>query len=191
MSKNLIERKLSSEKVYAGELLHVFKDKVQLPDGGLAGREWIKHPGASAILPIFENGDVMLVKQFRYPLSQIFYEVPAGKIDQDEPPGITAVRELEEETGLICEHISYVGHFHPAIGFTDEVIHFYVAWGLAESKQNVDADEFVQLVRMPLYEVIAMIENGQITDGKTMACIYRTLNWWDKHAPFALRTIAK
>ncbi|MEX0929922.1 MAG: NUDIX hydrolase [Balneolales bacterium] len=188
MPQKLIERKIDSKKVYSGELLHVYKDSVELPDGTISGREWIKHPGASAVLPVFDNGEVMLIKQFRYPLSQIFYEVPAGKIDEGEPPGVTAERELEEETGLVCGHMAYVGHFYPVIGYSDEVIHFYTAWGLTQSRQNVDADEFVQLVRMPLHEAITMIENGQISDGKTMACIYRTLNWWGRHGPFAVKT---
>ena len=186
MPTKLIERKISSEKVFSGELLQVYKDQVTLPDGGKAGREWIKHPGASAVLPVFKNGDVMLVKQFRYPLSQIFYEVPAGKIDKGEPPGDTAIRELKEETGLVGGNIAYVGHFHPAIGFSDEVIHFYVAWDLEESMQSVDIDEFVQMARMPLHEVITMIENGQITDGKTMVCVHRAMHWWAQNGPFAL-----
>ncbi|MEX1137436.1 MAG: NUDIX hydrolase [Balneolales bacterium] len=186
MLHKLVERKIASKKVFSGKLLHVYKDTVRLPNGKTSTREWVKHPGASAVLPVFENGDVMLVKQFRYPLSQIFYEVPAGKIDPGEPPGITSCRELEEETGLVCEHMAYVGHFHPAIGFSDEIIYLYAAWGLNESRQNFDPDEFLQLERMPLHEAVAMIENGQITDGKTMACIYRALSWWHKHTPFPL-----
>ncbi|MEX0778649.1 MAG: NUDIX hydrolase [Balneolales bacterium] len=186
MSLKLVERRIRSEKIYSGELLHVYKDTVKLPNGKESTREWIKHPGASAVLPVFENGDVMLIKQFRYPLSQIFYEVPAGKIDQGEPPGVTSWRELEEETGLVCENMAYAGHFHPAIGFSDEVIYLYVAWGLRETIQNVDSDEFVQLVRMPFREALAMMESGDITDGKTMACIFRAMNWWRENAPFPL-----
>lgn len=186
MPQKLVERKIHSEKIFSGELLHLYKDIVLLPDGKKSTREWIKHPGASAVLPVFENGDVMLIKQFRYPLSQIFYEVPAGKIDKGEPPGITATRELEEETGLVCEQMVYVGHYYPAIGFSDEIIHLYAAWGLNESRQNVDSDEFVQLERMPFLETMQMLGNGEISDGKTMACIYKTLYWWERHGPFKL-----
>lgn len=189
MSQKLIERKIDSKKVFSGELLHVYKDTVTLPNGKKSTREWIRHPGASAILPVFENGDVMLIKQFRYPLSQIFYEVPAGKIDENEPPGVTSSRELEEETGLICDYMAYVGHFYPAIGFSDEVIHLYTAWGLKKGRQSVDSDEFVELVRIPFNQAVNMVENGEITDGKTMACIYRTINWWNRNAPFPLNSV--
>lgn len=186
MSKrqNLTEKKISSEIIYDGELLHVNKDIVELPDGNTSVREWIKHPGASAILPVYENGDVMLIRQFRYPPRIEFLEVPAGKIDAGEAHEITARRELKEETGLECEHLECVGNFYPAIGYTDEIIHLYVAWGLKQQNENSDFDEFVEPLRIPFHKAMKMIESGEITDGKTMACLFRAYFWWKRNAPF-------
>src|SRR5699024_10964343 len=111
-SDKLIEYKQSSREVFRGRLLHVYLDEVGLPEGTKSTREWIKHPGASAVLPVFENGDVMLVRQFRYPVSQIFYEVPAGKIDAHEAPATEARRELKEEGGINCHRALRFGNFY-------------------------------------------------------------------------------
>lgn len=182
--QNLTEKKIGSQEIYKGELLHVFKDEVELPDGNHSHREWIKHPGASAVLPVYENGDVMLIRQFRYPPRIEFLEVPAGKIDSGEHHDVTARRELEEETGVSCEHLTNIGNFYPAIGYTDEVIHLYVAWGLQQKAEDTDYDEFVEPVRLPFKQAMAMIENGEINDGKTMACLMRAFFWWKRNAPF-------
>lgn len=183
-SEKLVERKISSREVFNGKLLHVFSDEARLPDGSTSTREWIKHPGASAVLPVFENGDVMLVKQFRYPLQQIFYEVPAGKLDPGEAPESTGIRELEEEAGVSCEHIHYLGPFYPSIGYTDEVIHLYTAWGLTSFEQNVDEDEFLLKVRMPFQQAVEMVHSGEISDGKTMVTVLRAWYWWQEEGPF-------
>ncbi|TYP93677.1 ADP-ribose pyrophosphatase [Fodinibius salinus] len=185
-SGKLVERPLSSKEIFNGRLLHVFFDEVRLPDGGTSTREWIKHPGASAVVPVFENGDVMLVRQFRYPVRQIFYEVPAGKIDPNEEAGSTAERELKEEAGLACRSFAYVGHFYPGIGYSDEVIHCYAAWDIASFEQQVDEDEFVIRERMPFSEVIEMVHQGEITDGKTIIALLRTWHWWQQHKPFPI-----
>lgn len=185
-SKRLVERTISSKEVFNGRLLHVFLDEAQLPDGTVSTREWIKHPGASAVLPVFGNGDVMLVKQFRYPLAQIFYEVPAGKIDPGETAGSTAERELKEEAGLTCNRYHYVGHFYPSIGYTDEIIHLYVAWEIEEFEQKVDEDEFLIKARMPFIEAVRMAQSGEISDGKTAITLFRSWNWWREHGPFEI-----
>lgn len=185
-SEKLIERRLSSKEIFNGELLHVFRDEARLPDGSTSVREWIKHPGASAVLPVFENGDVMLVRQFRYPLSQIFYEVPAGKLDPDERPEITAVRELKEEAGLECERYHYLGNYHPCIGYSDEIIHLFAAWGIESFDQNVDDDEFLLQARLPFREALAMVHRGEITDGKSMVAILKTWTWWQDNGPFRI-----
>ncbi|MDX1618843.1 MAG: NUDIX hydrolase [Balneolaceae bacterium] len=185
-SRNLVEQKISSEEVFKGRLLHLFVDEARLPDGTVSTREWIKHPGAAAVLPVFENGDVMLVKQFRYPLSQIFYEVPAGKIDPGETAGSTAERELQEEAGLTCGRYHYVGHFYPSIGYTDEIIHLYVAWDIEEYEQSVDEDEFLVKTRMPFMDAVDMAQSGEISDGKTVITLFRSWNWWQEQGPFAI-----
>lgn len=185
-SHELIEHKLTSRKVFGGKLLHVYLDEVRLPDSSDSTREWIKHPGASAVLPVFGNGDVMLVKQFRYPVRQIFYEVPAGKLDPGEAPGRTAVRELREEAGLVCGAYEYIGHFYPSIGYTDEVIHLYVAWDIKSFSQNADDDEFLIKARLPFTKAMEMVHSGEISDGKTMITVLRAWHWWQQYGPFVI-----
>ncbi len=172
-SELLIERKVSSKEVFNGKLLHVFYDEAELPNGETSSREWIKHPGACAVVPVFENGDIMLIKQFRYPMSQIFWEVPAGKIDSGEAQDLTAMRELKEEAGLGAGRLEYVGHFYPGIGYSDEVIHIYLASGLSITNQQTDEDEFVLRERIPFEEAVKMVHSGEINDGKTVICLLR------------------
>lgn len=172
-AKDLTETTINSKEVYKGRLLHVFYDEVTLPDESVSSREWIKHPGACAIVPIFENGDVMLIDQYRYPAKKQFIEVPAGKIDSGEHPDKTAERELIEETGLSAKKIERIGHLYPAIGYADEIIHIYVATGLSESEENTDDDEFVAKRRVPFSEAIDMVHSGEIDDAKTITCLLR------------------
>ena len=185
-SHKLVERTLSSKEIFNGRLLHVFFDEARLPDGTTSTREWIKHPGASAVLPVFENGDVMLVRQFRYPMAQIFYEVPAGKIDPDENADSTARRELKEEAGLSCQDFAYLGHFYPGIGYSDEIIHLYTAWDIESFEQKLDEGEFLLKERVPFSEAIEMVHSGEISDGKTMVTLLRGWRWWQKKGPFAV-----
>ncbi len=183
-SQKLVEHTLSSQEVFNGRLLHVFFDKVRLPDQSNSTREWIDHPGASAIIPIFRNGDVMMVRQFRYPIKNIFYEVPAGKLDPGDTAGEAAKREVNEEAGLICNSYAYIGHFYPVIGYSNEIIHLYVAWDIEIAKQQVDDDEFLIKERMPFQEALQMVHNGEITDGKTIIALLRTWHWWQEEGPF-------
>ncbi|MEX0944398.1 MAG: NUDIX hydrolase [Balneolaceae bacterium] len=182
----LIETEQSTRQVYDGVLLKVFSDKVKLPDHTFSTREWIKHPGACAVVPVFEDGTIMLLKQFRYPPRKIFIEVPAGKIDPGEDPIRTAERELLEESGIRCKHLEKVGSFYPAIGYADEIIHSYVAWGLKIEDQNVDDDEFLEPYRISFKKALQMIENGEITDSKTISTLFQVKMWWIKNQPFAI-----
>lgn len=173
LNSHLVEQKNHSEKVFSGELLHVYKDEATLPNASAGRREWIEHPGACAVVPVFSNGDCVLIQQFRYPVQQLFWEVPAGKIDPDEDPFSTASRELGEETGYCAEEWTYIGHFYPAVGYADEIIHIYLAEGLIQGEQNMDQDEFLSVYRVPFDEVISMIHSGEINDAKTIASIIR------------------
>ncbi|MCH8496283.1 MAG: NUDIX hydrolase [Balneolales bacterium] len=177
----LVERTLESNPVFSGVLLHVNRDQVILPNGSNAVREWIKHPGACAVVPFFDNGDVMLLKQYRYPVKQLFWEVPAGKIDQGEPPEVTAERELQEETGVKAGELHYIGHFYPCIGYSDEVIHIYTATDLTIVASNADEDEFVEPVRISFDEALRMVDSGEINDGKTVICLLRAKSWLEKN----------
>ena len=171
------ETPLTSKRVYDGHLLKVHEDVSVLPDGSTARREWIKHPGACAIVPIFDNGDTVLLRQFRYGPSKMFWEVPAGKIDPGEPIEETARRELLEETGLATDELIRIGHFYPAIGFCDEIIHIFVARKLNALESNTDQDEFVDSVRLPLSTAYDMLDDGSIDDGKTCVVLQKTRTW--------------
>ena len=184
IKSQLEEKKHSSERVYDGKLLQVYVDDVILPDGTHSTRDWIKHPGASAVVPVFEDGTIMLLKQFRYPPRKIFIEVPAGKLDPGDSPEETAERELQEESGLICEYLEPVGSFYPAIGYADEIIYVYVAWGLTQKGQNNDDDEFLLNHRISFSKALQMIETGEISDGKTICSLIKAHLWWKKHNPF-------
>lgn len=126
----------------------------------------------------------MLVRQFRYPAKQIFYEVPAGKIDAEETPDSTAKRELKEEVGLVCNSMKYGGHFYPAIGYADEIIHFYIAWGIEEHGQQMDDDEFMLKERISFRTAVEMVYKGEITDAKTAVTLLRSWYWWQQNEPF-------
>ena len=186
LTSKFLETTVNSIQVFDGELLNVWKDTVKLPDSNKSVREFIKHPGASVLLPIFKNGDVMLVGQYRYPLKDVFLEVPAGKLDPNESPEKTALRELREEAGLSCENLHYLGPFHPCVGYSDEVIHLFVGWGVTEDGLNSDDDEFLTRHRVHFTEVEEMIESGDITDAKTIITVLRARKWWDKNGPFGL-----
>ena len=186
-SNKLTETQISSNHVFDGSLLQVYVDEVRLPDGETSTRDWIKHPGASAVVPVFKDGSVMLLKQFRYPARKIFIEVPAGKLDAGEPPEKTAERELFEETGIKCTDLAKAGSFFPAIGYADEIIHVYAAWGLELHSSRQDDDEFVLNHRVPFSEALAMIESGEIDDGKTICSLYQVHRWWKKNGPFEVQ----
>ena len=168
----LTEETLDSETVYSGVLLHVRRDTVRLPDGGTSVREWIEHPGASAVVPVFDDGTVILLRQFRYPPRREFLEVPAGKFDDPgESPLDLAKRELMEEAGVAAERWTALGRTFPGIGYSDEVIHLFLAEELTEGEAGSDDDEFVEPVRMPLADAVSMARQGDILDGKSCVAL--------------------
>ena len=162
------EDTLSSELVYTGDYLRVHRDTVRLPNGATSYREYLQHPGAVMIMPVFDNGDVLVERQYRYPMRQVFIEFPAGKKDAGEEPLTTAQRELLEETGYTAERFTHITNIHNALAYCDEVIHFYVAEGLHDSgQQHLDDNEFVQVLRVPLAELMNWIRQGWVPDVKT------------------------
>lgn len=171
--EQLIERKVSSENVFDGVLLHVFKDKISLPNGNEAVREYIKHQGAVCVVPITENMEVVAVKQYRYPIGRVTIEIPAGKLDAGEIPLEAAKRELSEETGVESADIEYMGGLYPSVAYTDEIIHMYVAKNLVYGEAHTDEDEFLNVVKIPLDKFAQMVMDGKIQDSKTMAAILK------------------
>lgn len=184
--RDLHEERTASEEVFRGRLLHVFRDTVRLPDGNTSTRELIRHPGASAVLPVFPDGEVLLIRQFRYPCGKSFLEAPAGKIDPGESPEATAARETREEAGLVFHASHRLSAYYPAIGYSDEIIHLYVAWDLEETPEGSDDEEFVQPVRLPFRRVFDMARQGELDDGKTALLVLQAWHWWDREGPFAL-----
>ena len=172
MDEDLIEKKISGESVFDGRLLHVRRDTVLLPNGNQTTREWVKHPGASAVLPVLENGDVVLVRQYRYPVGRVTLEIPAGKLDvPGEDPLECAKRELKEETGYAAAQYTKIFSLATTVGFSDEWIHIYLAEGLTAGEDCPDEDEFIHTVRMPLGKALALVEDNTIIDGKTVTAL--------------------
>ncbi|WP_378955553.1 NUDIX hydrolase [Pelosinus sp. sgz500959] len=168
---HLIEKKLASEKVFEGNLLTVYCDKIQLPNGKEASREFIRHPGAIAVVPITNDGKIVLVRQYRYPTGKIMLEIPAGKLDKGELPDDCVLRELEEETGYVAQRIRKLSSIYTTPGFTDEVIHLYLADQLTLAKQCPDEDEFLDVEVYTKEEIKDMIAKGIINDGKSMLAL--------------------
>lgn len=171
---DLTEETLSSRLLADGSFLEVYHDEVQVPDGSTSVREWINHPGASAIVPLFEDGQTLLIRQFRYPPRKTFLEVPAGKIDvPGENPEDVAARELEEETGWTADRFDFLASTYPCIGYSNEVIHFFLARGLTRGTQDLSDGEFVEVVKMDFADAVAKARRGEIEDMKSaMALTY-------------------
>ncbi len=172
--QNLVEKEIDSKKVFAGKLLHVYSDSVELPNGHTSTREYIKHVGAACVVPVDEQGNVIIEKQYRYPFHAVLTEIPAGKLDSKEEPHLqAALRELQEETGYTAENMIYLGEFYPTCAYSDEIIHMYLATGLSQGEQNLDDDEFVGLEKVPLTTLVEKIMNGEIKDGKTQTALLK------------------
>lgn len=173
----LTETCLSSLEIENTKFLKVKRDRVLLPSGHEGEREYIMHSGAVLIIPMLDDGRLVLERQFRYPLKQVFIELPAGKIDPDENPLVTGQRELLEETGYSASKWIYLASQHPCIGYSDEIIHVYLARGLKAGQHQRDADEALQIFEASLGDCMAMVQRGEITDGKTMIALF----WLEKY----------
>ena len=168
---DLSEQLVSGDLVFDGTLLKVRRDVVRLPDGSQGTREYIRHPGAVAIVPLFDDGRVLLERQFRYPHGREFIEVPAGKLEASEPHLDTAKRELLEETGYSAKDWKRIGVIHTAIAYTDEAIELFLAKRLEHVGRKLDQGEFLETLIVPFDEALAMIRDGRITDAKTVAAL--------------------
>ena len=169
---HLREDQISSEDIYGGIFLKMKRDKVSLPDGQEAIREYLTHPGAVAILAILADGRVLLERQYRYPIAKVCMEIPAGKLDLGEDPLLCAQRELMEETGYQAKKWSYVRRIHPVISYSTEFIDIYLAKDLRMHKANLDEGEFLDIFGASLAEIHHWIKEGKITDVKTIISFY-------------------
>lgn len=170
--QHLREKFLTSSKKFDGNILKVYVDEVELPNGKISTRELVKHPVAVAVVPVLDNGDIIFVRQYRYPVGKVLYEIPAGKLDQNEELYDCALRELSEETGYITESMTLLTSLLTAPGFSNEVIHVYLAKNLKAGKAHPDNDEFLEVVILSQNEIKEKIQNKEIVDAKTLVGLF-------------------
>jgi ADP-ribose pyrophosphatase len=171
---NLIEKQLKREEIFKGNVLHVIRDTVELPNGKPATREVCLHIGAVAVIALTDDGQVIVERQFRYPHGKVFLEIPAGKLDtKDEIPLEAAKRELREETGALAEKFTYLGRLIPSVAILSEVIHLYLAEGLTFGERELDEDEFLDVEKIPLDTLYEMVLRGEIEDAKTQIAVLK------------------
>lgn len=166
--KALIEQRLHSVELLQGHFLHAFRDTVRLPNGREATREYVLHPGAVMVIPLLDDGQVVLERQYRYPLQQVMIEFPAGKLDPGESPRDAACRELLEETGYTAKEWARAGVLHPVISYSTEFIEVWFARGLQAGPRQLDEEEFLDVFSATPQTLLEWCRNGQVTDGKTL-----------------------
>ena len=171
---HLEEKTLSSEQKFDGKIVKLFVDQVELENGEKAVREVIKHPGGVCILPLDEDNNVLMVRQFRYPPHKVLLEIPAGKMEYGEDHRQCGLRELKEETGCTCDEFTYLGNLIPTPAYDNEVIHMYLARGLHSGSQELDEDEFLDVEKIPLDNAVEMVMKNEINDAKTQIAILKT-----------------
>lgn len=170
----LREKKLSSEDIFDGIILHVKRDQVLLPNGSTSVREVIRHIGAVCVIPVNDQNEVVVERQYRYPLDRVILEIPAGKLDAPDEDRLSAIqRELREETGYSAREWTELGDFHPAPAYSDEYISMYLARDLHKGERELDADEFLDVYTVPLKDLVDDVMAGRISDAKTQVCILK------------------
>ena len=171
---SLKEIPIDREDIFQGAIVHLVRDTVIIPNGARATREVCLHNGAVCVVPITEDGEIIMERQFRYPFENVLWEIPAGKLDKGEDDRLEAAkRELREETGYTAQTFTYIGDFYPSPAILNENISMYVATGLEKGEQDLDEDEFLDVVKVPFDEVVRMILDNEITDGKTQAAVMK------------------
>ena len=175
---NLAEKTKVSNEIFDGRILHVFNDIVTLPNGNESTREIIRHVGAVCVIPVTDDGNVIIERQFRYPIDSVITEIPAGKLDSPSEDRLSAAkRELLEETGISADEWIDMGIYYPAAAYSDEKITMYLAKGLHKGQQKLDDDEFLNIEEVPLKELLNDVMSGVITDGKTQVMVMKAANY--------------
>ena len=169
----LFEKKINSKQIFDGVIVKLFVDDVELPDGKKTIREVVRHPGAVCVIPIDEDENVIMIKQFRYPFSEVLYEIPAGKLEVGEDPYEAAIRELEEESGVNASNVEYIGTMYTTVAILDEKIYMYLATGLTYKNAHPDDGEFLEVEKIPLKTLVDMVMEGKIPDSKTQIAILK------------------
>ena len=169
---DLTERNIATKRIFDGQMISLRVDTVTLPNGGTATREVIEHPGAVAVVALTEAGELLMVRQYRYPIGDVLLEIPAGQRDRGETPLVCARRELEEETGYRAQKWQLLFSYYSAPGFTDELLYMLLATDLEPGEPHTDEEEFIEVVKVPLAEAVRMAERGEIRDSKTLIGIH-------------------
>ena len=178
---DLTERRLSGEQKYSGVIISVTLDKVELCDGKQTLREVVHHPGGVGVLPLDEDGNVYMVRQYRYPVGAPVLEIPPGKIDHHDEHIATARRELSEETGFSADEYIDLGCCYTSPGYTDEIIHVYLARGLHKGKSHLDEGEFLNVEKLPFAELFGMVMRNEIIDAKTVIAVSKAKLYLEGH----------
>ncbi len=173
------EKKISSNDIFKGRIVHLHVDEVELIDGSKAIREIIEHDGGVTVIPVDENGDVYCVRQFRYGFGKSIIETPAGKLEKGEDPLECAVRELSEETGFSAEEYIYLGEFYPSPGYCHEKLYAYLALGLKKGNAHLDEGEYLDVLKYPLDTLVEMVMNNELFDAKTIIAILKAKMYLD------------
>ena len=171
---DLTEKKIISQEIFKGRVLHLVRDTVELPNGRITTREVARHPGAVLVVPLTEDNEVVMVRQYRYPFQQVLLEVPAGKLDPGEAPEACARRELSEETGVEAGKLMYLGEYLSSVAILDERIHMYLARDLIFREAHTDEGKFLTVERIPIQTLYDRLMAGEIRDGKTQTAILKT-----------------
>lgn len=171
---NLEEKQLTKEYIYKGKIINLRRDEALLPNGNTAYREIVEHNGGVCIVPLDNDGNVYMVRQYRYPYSEVVTEIPAGKLEKGEDPLEAGKRELREEVGAAAENYTFLGKLYPSPGYCGEIIYMYLARGLTFGQTDPDDDEFLEPVKLPLKQAVDMILKGELADSKTQAAILKT-----------------
>ena len=167
------EKRIDGEEKYKGVIVRVRLDHAELVNGDVVKREVVEHPGGVAILPVDGDGNCYMVRQFRYPFGRMMLEVPAGKLEYGEDPDVCAMRELSEETGLTADRMINMGACCTSPGFSTEVLHVSLALGLHPGESHPDEDEFLNVEKYPLRELVDRVMSGEIDDGKTIVAVLK------------------
>lgn len=171
---NFEEKTLNRKNIYEGKIITVHVDDIELPDGNKAVREVVEHSGGVSVAALTDNDELLFVRQYRYPYGRVLLELPAGKLEKGEDPLTAGIRELEEECGVVADKIISLGTVYPTVAYCSEIIYLYGAYGLKETKQQLDEDEFLSVEKIPLYDAVEMVMNGEISDSKTVALVLKT-----------------
>ena len=170
----LNEKKLSSEQLFDGVVIKLFRDEIELENGDKGVREFIRHPGGVCVAAIDDNEDIYMVEQFRYPFGKALTEVPAGKLEYGEDPEECGRRELKEEIGATAESFEYLGCLYPTVAYDTEIIHIFLARGLHFGEQHLDDGEFLDVKKVPLKEAYRMVMENKLCDAKTQITVLKT-----------------